>query len=352
MSPSVLESVKAEPIWLVLTAYTLLAATVAIVVGNLVKGSLQEVAKRAPSHLGEVIAASVPKPLGAAVFLAEMSAGLRWLPVPEPLEILTRHFIPFCLAILAAVLLMRVAQRAIEAYGRSNPALRSSAGIGQAVTWVLGLSVIALLASDAVGVSLAPVLTALGIGSLAVALALQDTLSNFFSGINLLGDKPFRPGDFLRLEGGGQEGYVESIGWRSTHLRTLTNGVVIIPNAVLAKSVLTNFGATNPRLVLRVRVDVSPGSPVDAVEAALASEAIACTDVAGMRADPAPSVLFLPGCGWRGLGFTVVSYLEPSADADVVEHHIRKRLYARLLREGVAMPRASPVRGLGDKPPS
>ncbi len=340
MSPSFLESLEGQPVGLILTTYAALAAIVAVAVVSGVKGSLERVAKRSPSHLSEVIAGSVPKPLGGAVFLAEISIGLRWLPLPEPLEALTRHFLPFCLAILAVVLLMRVARRAIDAYGRSNPALRSSAGIGMAVTWVLGFSLIALLASDAVGVSLAPVLTALGIGSLAVALALQDTLSNFFSGINLIGDKPFRPGDFVRLEGGGQEGYVESIGWRSTHLRTLNDSVVIIPNAILAKSVLTNFGATNPRLVLRVRVDVPPGSRVDEVEALLASEALACTDVAGMRADPSPSVLFIPGQGWRGLGFTVLSHLEPSADREVVEHHVRKRLYARLLREGVATPRA------------
>jgi small-conductance mechanosensitive channel len=344
LSPSVLESLEAEPVWLVLTTYSVLAAMVAFVVGHVVKGWLDGVAKRAPSHLSEVIAGSVPKPLGGAIFLAEISVGLRWLPLPDTLEALTRHFIPFSLAILAVILLMRVARKGIDAYGRSNPAFRSSAGIGLAVTWVLGLSLIALLVSDAVGVSLAPVLTALGIGSLAVALALQDTLSNFFAGINLIGDKPFRPGDFVRLEGGGQEGYVESIGWRSTHLRTLTDSVVVVPNAVLAKGVLTNFGGTNPRLVLRVRVDVAPGSPVDKVEGILASEALACTDVAGIRADPAPSVLFLPGCGWRGLGFTVLSYLEPSADRDVVEHHLRKRLYARLLREGLATSRALPPR--------
>jgi small-conductance mechanosensitive channel len=347
MSPSLVESLKAQPVWLILSIYAGLAATVAVVVAGFVKRSLLGVAKKAPSHLTEVIATGVPKPLGGAVFLAEISAGLRWLPLPESLEVLTRHLLPFCLAILAVILLMRMARKAIDAYGRSNPSLRSSAGIGRAITWVLGLSLIALIASDAVGVSLAPVLTAMGIGSLAVALALQDTLSNFFSGIYLIGDKPFRPGDFIRIEGSGQEGYVETLGWRSTHLRTLSVGVVIIPNTVLAKGVLTNFGATNPRLVLRIRIDVPLGSEIDKVEALLTSEALACVDVAGIRASPAPSVLFLPGCGWRRLGFTVLSYLEPSADPQLVEHHLRKRFYGRLLHEGfVAMP------GLPSPPPA
>ncbi len=64
---------------------------------------------------------------------------------------------------------------------------------------------------DALGVSSAPALTALGVGSLSVALALQDTLSNFFSGSYLLIDRPVRPGEFVRLDS-GQEGYVDAIG--------------------------------------------------------------------------------------------------------------------------------------------
>jgi small-conductance mechanosensitive channel len=347
MGRSWVESITAEPFWLLLGVYATLAAVLAATLASAVKRSLHGLARRSPSNLAEVIAATVPRPLGGALFLAEISGGLRWLPLPAGLEAVTKHLLPFALAILAVLLLMRMSRRAIEAFGRSNPSLRSTAGIAQATTWVIGLSLTAVLLSDAIGISLAPVLTALGVGSLAVALALQDTLTNFFSGISLVTDKPVRPGDFVRLEGSGSEGYVETLGWRSTHLRTLDGGVVVIPNATLAKGVITNFGATNPRLVLRVRVDVALDSEVDRVEAALTAEANECAAIEGVRGEPLPAVRFVPGVGREAFSFTVVFRLEPSADGDLVEHLVKKRLHARLVAEKIKPPICMPAGGEG-----
>ena len=131
---------------------------------------------------------------------------------------------------------MRVSLNAVSAYSETFPQVRSTAGMARAITWIVGLAFLAVLGSDALGISLAPrAYRALGVGSLAVALALQDTLSNFFSGVYLILDKPIRPGDFVRLDG-GSEGYVETIGWRSTHLRTLAPSLIIVPNATLSKA--------------------------------------------------------------------------------------------------------------------
>jgi small-conductance mechanosensitive channel len=340
MESSRVDIAAAQPVWLSLGIYAGLAATVATLLAVVMKGSLTQLARRSPSHLTEVLARAVPGPLGFALFLAEISAGLRWLPLPRMLEALTKHLLPFAFEIFAILVVMRIARKALDAFGRSNPTLRSTAGLGRGATWVVGLSLIALLVSDAVGISLAPVLTALGIGSLAVALALQDTLSNFFSGISLVTDKPFRPGDFVRVEAGGQEGYVEAIGWRSTQLRTLGNGVVVVPNATLAKSVLTNFGASNPHLTMRLRVHVALDSDVGHVESAFGAEAAGFVAITGVHHDPAPLVLFVPGPGAWSLGFTVLLYLEPSADSDRVEHQVRKRLFARMAAEHIGAARA------------
>jgi len=339
MESSWVDLAAAQPLWLSLTIYAALAATVAIALGTVVKGSLTQLARRSPTHLTEVIARTVPRPLAFALFLAEMSTGLRWLPLPKTFEALTKHLLPFALEIFALLVVMRIAQKALDALGRSNPTLRSSAGLGRAAMWVIALSLTALLVSDALGISLAPALTALGIGSLAVALALQDTLSNFFSGISLVTDKPFRPGDFIRIEGGGPEGYIEAIGWRSTHLRTLGNGVVVVPNAILAKGVLTNFGSSNPRLVMRLQVHVALESDVGHVESAFTAEAKGFVSIPGVSHDPVPSVLFVPGPDAWSLGFTVLLRLEPSADSDLVEHHVRKRLFARMAVEHIGVAR-------------
>ena len=101
-----------------------------------------------------------------------------------------------------------------------------------------------------IGVTITPMLTALGIGGLAAALALQDTLSNLLGGFHILIDRPVRVGDTVRLEN-GQEGEVEDIGWRSTRIRSGSDELIVVPNAKLAQSILTNrtaFGQSSRRI--------------------------------------------------------------------------------------------------------
>jgi small-conductance mechanosensitive channel len=240
---------------------------------------------------------------------------------------------------LGVTVLMRIALNAISAYGESFPQLKSSAGIGRAITWVVGLALVAVLVSDALGVSLAPALTALGVGSLSVALALQDTLSNFFAGVYLLLDKPIRPGDFIRLDA-TTEGYVESIGWRSTHLRTLAPSAIIVPNATLSKAIITNFRQTNPRLLLATPIDVSLDADPDAVGALLADELKKAADLPGMDATAAPFVRL--AIGDRGLTFTLYCTVLPTADGGLVQQELRKRAIARLRREGLQLAEPNP----------
>ena len=103
-----------------------------------------------------------------------------------------------------------------------------------------------LVVLDQLGISVAPLLATLGVGALALALALQPTLGNIFAGIQLVAAGQFQVGDFLRVNDSGVEGYVTDIGWRTTTLRTLLDNYVIIPNSQLAESVLTNLHTPNP----------------------------------------------------------------------------------------------------------
>jgi small-conductance mechanosensitive channel len=264
------------------------------------------------------------------------------LPIGEPRMVEANRLVAMSFAELGVVSLMRVAFRSIDAFGRSNPELRSSAGIGKAVTLVVGLGLSAVLVSDALGISLAPALTALGVGSLAVALALQDTLSNFFSGVYLVVDKPVRPGDFIRVDP-TYEGYVESIGWRSTHLRTLSNNLVVIPNGTLSKAIITNYTLPTPHIASSVRVDVSPDSDLDRVEDALVDEAKRALDIPGIAEGPAPSVAMAPGFVDGIVGFSVYFHARSYGDQGGVQHALRKRIAARFKRDGIAM---ATVRGV------
>jgi small-conductance mechanosensitive channel len=202
------------------------------------------------------------------------------------------------------------------------------------VVLVLGL----LVLLDALGVQIAPIVTALGVGGLAVALALQDTLSNLFAGVHLLADQPIRVGDYVKLSE-GVEGTVVDVGWRSTRIRMLQNNVVIVPNQTVARSVITNYDMPERRLALPIRVSVSYASDVDEVErVVLDAVKQAMGDVPGLLANPAPAVRLIPGFGDSALELTLVCHVASFVDQFEVQHQLRKRLLARFRTEGIEIP--------------
>ncbi len=327
------------PLWPVVTLYLLAAILVSLLVRNALNRALDKAQARIGPNLHHVLARALPRPATAAAFLLAVSLGLRILPIPSSVETLTKHDIPFLLGAIGVSVLMRVALIAISAYGETFPQLKSTAGMARAITWVLGLALMAVLVSDALGISLAPALTALGVGSLSVALALQDTLTNFFAGVYLLIDKPIRPGDFVRLDG-GSEGYVETIGWRSTHLRTLAPSAIIVPNATLSKSIITNFKLTNPRLLLGTPLDLPIDSDPEKVEALLGAEMKSATGIAGVDSSVGPFVRF--SIGDRGLTFTLYVQVTPGADGGLVQQELRRRAIARLRAAGIGLAEPNP----------
>jgi small-conductance mechanosensitive channel len=290
-------------------------------------------------NLHRILVRSLPRPAGTAAFLLGVSMGLRFLPLPSSVETLTKHDIPFVLGTLGVTVLMRVALAAIGAYGETFPQLKSTAGMARAITWIIGLALIAVLVSDALGISLAPALTALGVGSLSVALALQDTLSNFFAGVYLLIDKPIRPGEFVRIDG-GNEGYVETIGWRSTRLRTLAPSTIIVPNATLSKSIITNFRQTNPRLLLATPIEVSLDADPERVGPLLGEETARAKEIAGV--DPSQTPFVRLAIGDRGLVFTLYVTILPTGDSGLVQQELRKRAIVRLRGAGVELAEPNP----------
>src|SRR6266446_1032579 len=200
------------------------------------------------------------------------------------------------------------------------------------------LSIGGLVLLSSLGIAVTPILTALGVGGLAVALALQDTLSNLFAGIHLLADKPIRVGDYVRLDS-GIAGFVEDIGWRSTRLRLLSNNMTIVPNAILAKSAITNYCLPAPRMSLDVRVDVSYAADPDQVEKVLVEEATqAAAVVPGLLADPPPLVRFIPGFGESALQFTLSCTVATYVDQYLAQHELRKRIIRRFRTEGIEIP--------------
>ncbi len=245
---------------------------------------------------------------------------------------------------LAGSLIGRAAERALGV---------SVTGWMQTSARLLVLIVGGLVLVSSLGIEITPILTALGIGGLAVALALQDTLSNLFAGMHLLADKPIRVGDYVKLSE-GVEGVVVDIGWRSTRLRMLQSNIIIVPNQKVAQSIITNYDLPDSRMSLLLRVSVDYASDPERVEAVLVSEATsAIGQVPGLVGDEKPFVRFIPGFGDSSLDFTLICQVASFVDQYSVQHELRKRILRRLRAEGIEIPfPVRTVRLVADGPPA
>ena len=188
------------------------------------------------------------------------------------------------------------------------------------------------------GISIAPLITAMGIGGLAVALALKDTLSNLFAGIHIMAEKTIRVGDFIRLET-GQEGYVEDISWRTTRIRMLPNNMVIIPNSILAQSLVINYYLPEKRMSLQIPVSVSYSEDPEKIGRILIEEIKkAVPEIPGLLIEPEPVVRFIPGFGENSLDFTIVCHIEDVSYQFNIQNELRKRIFRRFKEEGIEIP--------------
>ncbi|HEY6873514.1 MAG TPA: mechanosensitive ion channel family protein [Geobacteraceae bacterium] len=165
--------------------------------------------------------------------------------------------------------------------------------------------------------------TALGIGSLAIGMAAKDTLANMISGFTLMIDRPFRIGDRIQLAG-GQLGDVVDIGLRSTKIKTADNTLLIIPNAELCNTILVNMAFPDVRGKGRVNLGVAYGSDVEQVKELLVEIA---REVPEVLSNPAPEAYFVSfgDCALNmSLFFWVEEYAKVFAVTDMVNSRIIK----------------------------
>jgi len=200
---------------------------------------------------------------------------------------------------------------------------------------VIIVGILVLLST--LGISITPILTAFGIGGLAVALALQDTLTNLFAGFNVSMAKQIRVGDYIQLDT-GQEGYVTDINWRTTSIRDFSNNLIIIPNAKLAQSIITNYYMPDKPVTIRIPVSVSYSSDPEHVERVLLEIGQqALREMPQLDPSFAPVVRF-SNMGEFSLDFLLVVRAKTFDDQFVAQHELRKRIFKRLREEGIEIP--------------
>ena len=133
--------------------------------------------------------------------------------------------------------------------------------VGGVVVYGIG----ALLVLDVMDINISPLIAGLGLGGLAVALAIQPTLANLFAGTYVMTEGVIDTGDYIELES-GIAGYVVEVGWRSTRIRTWGNNLVVVPNARFAETIITNYQQPAPAVNVYLTCGVSYDSDLDLVE--------------------------------------------------------------------------------------
>jgi len=305
---------------------------------------LPALARRSATRFDDVVAGAVRGPVKACVFLVSVLAALLTAPIPDAVRRGVEVTLLVVLTLAGLVVTARLIAGLVATYG-GRAGLAGSTGeavrrVAHLAVYLVGLVVVL----DFQGVPIGPLLTTLGLAGLALAFALQDTLSNFFGGVYLQADHDLDLGHFVRIEDLNVEGVVVEVGWRTTKIRTLQNNLVVIPNSRVAASVVTDFDLPEPRLMLQVRVPVARGTDPRRLETLLVEEgAAAAAAVAGLLADPAPFVRFMPGFTENGLEVTLVCHVASYVDQFPVQHELRQRLHARLRREGIELAVATRV---------
>ena len=185
------------------------------------------------------------------------------------------------------------------------------------------------------GLSISPLLAGLGIGGLALALALQPLLTNVFASSYMLSDASIRVGDFIEISG-GPTGWVEDIGFRATRIRTFDNNIIIIPNSTLADATVTNFDTAGAPVDAAITCGVAYEADLTRVEEVCIDELrsiIADFDEA-VEGDP---VFRFQNFGDSNIDFLMKVRASTRRQVGLLRHEMIKRIHARLAREGITI---------------
>ena len=336
-----IESLRDLPPWVFQLAWSLLAVVAAFLVGQglsrVVYRRLMRWAAQTTWKWDDLVVEALRRgiPLWSALLGIYLALGF-W-PLPAHLLDAFNRILYVVTWLSVTVILAQVLGQLTVLYGRqfhhALPVTSLTEHLVKIAVVTLGL----LMILHGLGISVAPLLTALGVGGLAVALALQDTLSNLFAGFYLTVARQVRVGDYIKLAS-GEEGYVEDIGWRATILRMLPNNVVFVPNQKLGEAIITNFDLPSRELAVLVEVGVEYGSDLERVErvTAEAGREVMRT-VTGGVADFEPFIRYHT-VGDFSVKFTVVLRAKEFVDQFLIKHEFIKRLLARYQQEGIVIP--------------
>lgn len=335
----------------------LLAAGVVAALARIIFGPvLRKLSSRTETKLDDIVIRALQRPLVSLILVAGLWGAVRHLPYWRPTDLALINKVASVAVILIVVAGVLRVFNAVSEWLVENAAdrssrpreVRSQALVGRKVVSIAILVVGILVALTQLGIEIGPLLAGLGIGGLAVALALQDTLSNLFAGIYMMVDRPVAVGDFVKLES-GEEGFIEEIGWRNTKVRMWANNIVIIPNSKLSQSVVTNYFLPRQEMSVYISCGVAYHSDLEHVERVCIEVGKEVMErIAGSATDWTPVVRYKEFADFS-INFLVILRVTDFSAQYLLGHEYIKALHRRFNEEGIEIP--FPIRTVIMRPP-
>lgn len=287
-----------------------------------------------PSSMPAVLTDTLGAPSVLWAFAIAIECALSFADLPQKWAARADQWIGAFVIVSLTLVALSASVRMITVYGERQGIPFAVAGLSRTLIRVVvcALGLMGLLANF--HLQIAPLLTALGVGGIAVALALQDTLANFFAGIHILVERPIFVGDFIRLEN-GQEGVVTDIGWRTTRVRNGGSDIVVVPNTKITSGILVNYNLPEPRGVVEVAILAGHGADPDQICAIALEEA---SRTAGVLDTPAPLCLCDPGVLPTHVQFKLLVTVASHAEQGRVASDLRMQVLRRFRAAGVPLP--------------
>jgi small-conductance mechanosensitive channel len=307
-----------------------------LIVIEIVLGSwLRALAKRTKTQLDDVILDGIRGLIRPVVSLVGIHVIAQALLGGESERVASRVIVILAIVVMSwkvAALLLRLTDEWVHVRPRYLP-LGPPIKLGLKLVFV---PVVGLMVLQTLEIEILPLLSVLGIGSLAIALALKDTLANLFAGIQLVIDQPIRGGDFIEIDA-NIRGFVHEIGLRSTRIRSLDNNMIVVPNSLLATTIVKNNDAFDRTYAHRFYVGVAYDSDSRHVQRVLEEVCeLAGNEVEGLIPAP-PSVRFVE-FGPSALTFRMEVKLKQFDGRRKPLGEVHHRIHARLAEEGIEIP--------------
>ena len=270
-------------------------------------------------------------------FWAALSLALRDVEIAEPFGLYVSNFLIIILMASITHAAAKLIVGLLNLWSKKQGGGFPSTTMFTNFVWITVYSIGLLVILDALDISIAPMLTALGIGGLAVSLALKDTLTDVFAGLHILLSKKVQPGDFVSLDS-GEMGYIQNITWRNTKMLERTNNIIHIPNTKLSKAVIKNYDSGDPSFSVKIPVGVGYDSDLDVVERVVMEVANDLHQYMDeMNKQSTPSFKFR-GFGQSSIDFMVYFRGNKYGDQNPIIHAFVKKLHKRFNEEGIEIP--------------